>query len=60
MLALASRWHGSLFSVDLWGSVECLWEFLRLASVVEEVSEHEPARGFAAGDRGRFVTTRPQ
>ena len=39
LLAIASRWHGKLFSADLFGSVERMWEFLRLTSVVEKVSE---------------------
>lgn len=43
LLALASRWHGRLFSVDLCGSVERFWEFLRLTNVVEKVSKQARA-----------------
>lgn len=45
LLALASRWRGELFSVGLFGpSAEegRLWEFLRLASVVERVRPRQP------------------
>lgn len=51
LLAVASRWHGELFSVDLFGSVERLWEFLRLTSVVEEVRGSPPGTRFCRRPR---------
>lgn len=44
LLAVAARWRGGglggkVSAVDLFGSVELLWEFLRLTSVIEKVSK---------------------